>query len=136
MKSIVTFSRKAFLPVIVLAFFVATLASCSKSGNVIGPSGQALTFTMGGQQVQNGYLFNFKSNENITLTKIVVSLPAQNFTDSIIVQNQQFQANTQVDFPYEYTGVQRGQQWSFKFSGAFTANNTPFTDVTSQYTIP
>jgi hypothetical protein len=100
-----------------------------------GNTGGNVTFTIGttdGQQ--GGILFYATPSAAVKITQVTISLPAQQFND-ILTDNGTtvYNANEAVGLR-EYTGIEAGQQWTFKFEGTLASNNTAFT-VTSNYTV-
>jgi hypothetical protein len=94
-----------------------------------------VTFTISAMQGQQGIVFIATPNASVKLTKVTVSLPAQQFTDVLTDDGTTvFNANEPVQLE-EYTGVSSGQQWTFKFEGSLANGGQAF-NVTSNYTIP
>jgi hypothetical protein len=121
------------------------ISSCSDEagGTVTDPFGTgntggtgSVTFSIGttnGQQ--GGIIFTATPSVSVKITKVTLSLSAQNFSDVITGDGTTvFNANEAVGLE-EYTGVESGQQWTFQFEGSTSSDNKSFT-VSSNYTIP
>lgn len=118
--------------------------SCSDDagGTVTDPFGSSgttgtgnVTFTVSSNQGQQGVIFIATPSVSIKITKVTVSLPAQQFTDVLSDDGTTtYNANEAVQLE-EYTGVASGQQWTFQFEGTLASNNQAY-NVTSNYTIP
>ena len=111
------------LPLAILAIFAA---GCSKNNSVLGPDGgnQQISFQIS-QQPGNlgGVQFLFRPAVNVKISKIVSSLPAQQFADTIRFNNTNIVYSKDTTYIVgEYTGVQNGQQWNFNFSGQGNTN--------------
>lgn len=84
---------------------------------------------------QGGVIFTATPSVAVKITQVTLSLPAQQFND--VIQDDGttvYEANVAAGLQ-EYTGVESGQQWTFKFQGTIASNNQAFT-VTQNYTIP
>ena len=94
-----------------------------------------VTFSMSTTQGQQGVIFVATPSVAVKITKVTVSLPAQQFTDVLTDDGTTvFNANEGVQLD-EYTGVASGQQWTFQFEGSLANGGQAF-NVTSNYTIP
>ena len=135
---------KKLILYLVIATFVGLL-SCSddSGGTVTDPFGTGgtggtggVTFTISSiQGNQGGIIFTASPSVDVKITKVTLSLPAQQFTDVIQGDGTTvFPANQAVQLD-EYTGVATGQQWTFQFEGNLASNNQAF-NVNSNYTIP
>jgi len=95
-----------------------------------------VTFQISSQQGGTGTQFLAKPSVDVKITRVIVSLPAQPYSDTL---NNPLPAYVfSKDSTYvvgEYTGVHSGQQWQFRFSGSVTPGGTVF-DVTSNYPVP
>ena len=87
---------------------------------------------------QGGAIFSGSPSTDIKVSKITVSVPAQQYTESFQLDGTTVsKANVNVAF-LEYpanSGVASGQKWTFKFEGKLASNNQAF-DTTINYTIP
>ncbi|MFZ1292014.1 MAG: hypothetical protein WAR79_18095 [Melioribacteraceae bacterium] len=131
-----------FLPILFLV-----ITSCDDSSGVVNPNGGGIggigggggggsvAFTIGTSQgEQGGIYFTAAPSVSVKITKVTVSLPAQQFTD--ILQGDGvtvFNANEAV-LLQEYVGVENGQQWTFQFEGSLASSNQTFS-VTSNFTV-
>jgi hypothetical protein len=137
--------KKLLFIFIPLLFLVLSSCSNDTGGGVTDPFGTGnnnnngtgnVTFTIGSQQgTQGGILFYCTPSVDVKITKVTCSLPAQNYTypltdDGTTIYN----ANVGYEL-MEFTGVESGQQWTFKFEGTIASNNQAF-NVTSNYTVP
>lgn len=132
--------------IVAFSFLLLIISACNdNSGGGItdpfgaGPGGNTgtgnVTFTMSAQQGQQGVIFLATPSVSVKITKVTVSLPAQQFNDVIQGDGTTvYNANQAVQLD-EYTGVASGQQWTFKFEGNLASNNQAY-NVTSNYTIP
>lgn len=94
-----------------------------------------VTFSMSAIQGQQGVIFIATPSAAVKITKVTVSLPAQQFTDVLTDDGTTvFNANEGVQLD-EYTGVESGQQWTFNFEGSLVNGGQSF-NVASNYTIP
>lgn len=130
-----------FIPVLALIIFGCNNESGSGGVDPFGGGGAGggtgnVTFTIGQRQGdQGGIMFTVKPSTAITVTQVIVSLPAQGFQDIIQDDGQTvYQAQT-YDLA-EYTGVASGQQWTFNFKGKIGNAQGQDYDVNSNYTIP
>ena len=135
------------LLILVIPLFLYLGIGCSDNGgggtitDPFGPGGGGgttggVTFTIGVTQgQQGGVIFTATPSVAIKITKVTVSLPAQQFTDVLTGDGTTvYQAGQPVALE-EYTGVASGQQWTFKFEGTLASNNQAF-NVTTNFTIP
>ena len=81
-------------------------------------------------------MFTAKPSAAVTVTRITVSLPAQNFNDVLQGDGTTVYQGGQTYDLEEYTGVASGQQWTFKFEGKLCSAQGQAYNVTSNYTIP
>ena len=110
-----------------LSLFLLFLASsCSNNTTPVGP-GSTVTFQIQGQGDPNSYTFGFKPNVNITLSNIIVSLPAQGFFDTLVNNNPGYIFSSDTVYTLDpYVGVNQGQTWTFAFAGTIASNNTAY----------
>jgi hypothetical protein len=95
-----------------------------------------VTFTISSTQGnQGGVIFTASPSVDIKVTKVTVSLPAQQFNDVLTDPGTTVFPANQAVLLGEYTGVATGQQWTFQFEGTLVSNNQAF-NVTSNYTVP
>jgi hypothetical protein len=134
---------KNLLSIIIGFLFIVSVGCSDDAGGTItdpfgtgGGTGGAVTFTIGSQQgQQGGILFYCTPSVDVKITKVTCSLPAQNYTYPLTDDGTNvYSANTAYEI-MEFTGVESGQQWTFKFEGTLASNNQAFT-VTSNYTVP
>lgn len=135
--------KKLILVFVSLLFIWITGCSDDAGGTVTDPFGSGgtsgtgnVTFTIASTQgQQGGIIFTATPSVSVKITKVTVSLPAQQFNDVIQGDGTTvFNANEAAQIE-EYTGVASGQQWKFQFEGTLVSNNQAF-NVTSNYTIP
>ena len=135
--------KKLLIYLIPIIFVAFSACNDDSGGTVTSPFGTGLTggagnvaFTIGTQQSQQGgIIFTASPSVAVKITKVTISLSAQQFTD--VLQGDgttQFNANQAVELE-EYTGVGSGQQWTFQFEGTLASDGQAF-NVTSNYTIP
>jgi len=90
--------------------------------------------TQGSQQGLTNFVF--KPSTNVTVTTVVASLPAQNFTFTETNPNPDEVFNTTDGFQIvDYQGVAAGQQWTFKITGKIGSSTGQAYDVTVNYTV-
>ncbi len=97
-----------------------------------------VTFTVSAVQgSQQGLIsFSFIPSVNVTVTTILVSLPAQNFTFTETNPNPDEVFNPTEGFQItDYQGVEAGQQWTFNVKGKIGTSTGQAYDVTVNYTI-
>jgi len=141
---------KAMKKLAIAVLFISSfyLVGC-KSDTVTNPTGGGIggsggggtgnvTFTVstaqGSQQDFTNFLF--KPSVDVTVTTVVVSLPAQNFTFTETNPDPDVVFNTTDGFRIEdYQGVATGQQWTFKITGKIGSSTGQAYDVTVNYTI-
>jgi hypothetical protein len=142
--------KKLFLLNTLIALLLVFTACSNDDGNATSPFGTGgggggtggdgnLTIIISSRQDQQGStIFTATPSVAITLSKLTVSVPAEQYTESF-----QFdatfvaEANVTQDL-LEYpagSGVASGQQWTFQFEGTFAATNQAY-NVSSNYTIP
>ena len=91
---------------------------------------------MQGAGTNQQYNFQFQPAVDVKLNYLIASLPAQQFTDSVPNPDPNFTFSAAQSHGWHaYTGVQSGQQWTFKFNGTTVSNNQAFTS-TVNFTIP
>jgi hypothetical protein len=97
-----------------------------------------VNFTMAAYNTQAGNVdFTATPSADVKLTKLVLTLPAQNFSDTLSDNGTTvYTAGTAYTLGREYQGVASGQQWKFYFTGTLASDNTAFTDLAVDYTIP
>lgn len=130
--------KKALLLTIFSALvFVWGCKDDSGGTNPFGPGGSGtVTFTMQGQGTQTAYSFYFQPSVNVKVTRILASLPAQNYTDTIPNSNASYVFSKDSAYTwYTYSGVNSGQQWSFTFTGTIASDNSAYT-ASSNFTVP
>jgi len=131
----------------VLLFTGLSFIGCSEDGgtNPVGggfgnnPGGGNVTFTVTSvNDPQQGTTnFAFKPSVDVTVTSIVVSVPAENFTYTETNPNPAEVFTAAEGFSLTgYTGVATGQQWTFQVKGNIGTANGQAYDVTVNYTIP
>ena len=119
---------------ILIASAVA-LAACSKksSNNPLMPGNgntqqSNVSFTMHLESGTEGMMFVASPSEDVKLTKVELSFPAQNFSDTIVNPNPDHvfpkRSNIQLN---EYTGIEAGQRWVLKFYGTLASTGQSFT---------
>jgi len=135
--------KKSFILIVVLAFIGLLSCSDDQGGTVTDPFGTGgtggtggVTFTVSSTQGnQGGVIFTATPSVDVKITKVTLSLPAQQFNDVLQGDGTTvYPANQAVQLD-EYTGVATGQQWTFQFEGNLASNNQAF-NVTANYTIP
>jgi hypothetical protein len=114
-----------------LACLLVFSTGCKKdSTNPLAPPAAPqpdVTFTMHMESGTQGMIFIASPNADVKLTKVEVSYPAENFTDTItnpnpeavIAKNSNIQLN-------EYTGINTHQQWVLVFHGSLAATGKQF----------
>ncbi len=101
-----------------------------------GGTGGDVTFTMTGQGNSTSYYFYFKPSVDVKITRLLASLPAQNYTDTATNNNVNYIFSKDTAYTwYEYTGINSGQIWTFTFTGTIASNNTAYT-ASSNFTVP
>lgn len=130
---------KQLLMAMVLAGALIIGGCSKKNSNPVqsNPSTQepTVSFTMHLQSGTQGMIFVAVPSQDVMLTKVELSFPAQQFNDVITNPNptrvfpkgQNIQLN-------EYTGIDAGQQWVLKFYGTLVATGKPFV-VTVNWTV-
>lgn len=132
--------KKILSAILILATLIIISCDDDATGSITDPFGTggtgSVTFTVGSQQGENGgILFYASPSVAVKITQVTCSLPAQNFNDVVEGDGTTvYNANEAVGIE-EYTGVNSGQQWTFKFEGTIASNNQAFTK-TSNYTVP
>ncbi|MBK7104692.1 MAG: hypothetical protein IPH62_05360 [Ignavibacteriae bacterium] len=137
MKKIIIY----FLPILFLA-----ITSCDDSAGITNPTGGGIggiggggtgsvTFTIGTSQgEQGGIYFTAAPSVSVKITKVTVSLPAQQFTDVLQGDGATVYNANEAVLLQEYVGVENGQQWTFQFEGTLASNNQTFS-VNSNFTV-
>ncbi len=129
---------------LVLTVLLLTIAygcssdSGSNSGGIGGgpTGGGAITFQITGQGDPNSYTFGLKPSVDTKLTRIIASVPALQFFDTLNNTNTNYVFSKDTTYALDpYTGVQTGQQWTFTFTGTTVSNNAGYT-VSTNFTIP
>lgn len=131
-----------FLPILFLA-----ITSCDDSAGITNPTGGGIggigggggtgsvTFTIGTSQgEQGGIYFTAAPSVSVKITKVTVSLPAQQFTDVLQGDGATVYNANEAVLLQEYVGVENGQQWTFQFEGILASNNQTFS-VNSNFTV-
>ena len=131
-----------------MIIFLLVFTACSKDeGNATSPFGSGgtgggngnLTITISSKQGQQGEtIFTATPSVAISLSKLTVSVPSEQYTESFqFDETFVAEANVTQDL-LEYpagSGVASGQQWTFQFEVKYAATSEAYT-VTSNYTIP
>jgi hypothetical protein len=136
--------KRLFFYLISIVLIVSTGCNDDSGGSTItdpfgggGTGGQgSASFTISttnGQQ--GGIIFTATPSVDVKITQVTVSLPAQQFTDVLQGDGTTVFSANQAALLEEYVGVERGQQWTFKFEGTLANGGQTFS-VTSNYTIP
>jgi len=105
------------------------------AGGTTGGSGN-VAWTIGQRAGDNGgVMLTAKPSVAVTVTQVIVSVPANNFTDDPIQGDGQtvYQPGQFYDVQ-EYTGVTTGLQFSIQFQGKVGSSTGTAYDVTSTYT--
>jgi hypothetical protein len=131
----------------VATFFVflaiSVMSGCSNddtttNGGGIVPGGggtAAISYTISGTRDQTNYTFNAAPSVDTKISKVIASLPGQNFSDTITADpTVTFTGGTVYEIS-TYTGVDAGQAWVFTFTGTIVSSNQAYT-VTSNFTVP
>ena len=130
------------LSIIIIAGITGISCSDNSSGGGLtnpfgGGTGTTggVTFSISSMQgQQGGTVFTTTPTVSVKITKVTISLPAQQFTDVIQGDGTTvFNANQAVEIN-EYIGVAAGQLWTFQFEGTIASDNQAF-NVTSNYTV-
>jgi hypothetical protein len=123
---------KHMFPLLLVA--AVLFSGCSKKdSNPMIPSNPTptpvnVTFTMHLESGTQGMIFVASPNEDVKLTKVVLSFPAQQFVDEVTNPNPNtvFPKDSNIHLS-EYTGIEGGQQWEITFTGFLASNNRAFT---------
>jgi len=95
-----------------------------------------VTFTIGTTPgTQGGIIFTATPSVSVKITKVIVSLPSQQYVDTLTDDGVTVFQGNQTFMIQEYIGVASGQKWTFQFEGTLASNNQAF-NVTSNYTVP
>lgn len=138
--------KKFIIYLLPIIFFAIT--SCDDSAGITNPTGGGIggiggggggtgsvTFTIGTSQgEQGGIYFTAAPSVSVKITKVTVSLPAQQFTDVLQGDGVSVYNANEAVLLQEYVGVENGQQWTFQFEGTLAGNNQTF-NVTSNFTV-
>lgn len=127
---------KKLLALFVFIFLVASMAQGCGSDPVSANAN--VNFTIAAYNTQAGNVdFTVTPSADVKLTKIILTLPASNFSDTLTDNGQTvYTGGTPYTLGLEYQGVTQGQQWKFFFTGSLASDNSPFTDLAVDYTIP
>lgn len=141
--------KRIFLLNSLIALLLIFTACSKDEGNATSPFGNGTNGTGGGdgnlaitisskQNQEGATIFTATPNVAISLSKLTVSVPAEQYTESFQF-DETFVAEANVtqnlvEYPAG-SGVASGQEWTFKFEGKFAATSEAYT-VTSNYTIP
>jgi hypothetical protein len=105
------------------------------TGGTTGGTGNVTIQVQGQADGQGNYIFYINPSVAINLTSVTASVPAQQYEETIDI-NEQFQAGTlQGCIQYDANVIQSGMQFTFRFVGTITNGGQNF-DVTTNYTIP
>ncbi len=129
-----------------IAIIVTGCRDNGTSGTITDPFGTGtglgnnntpgVTFTVRTVQgQQGGTIFTATPSVSVKITKVTISLPAQQFEDVIYGDGTTVYQGNQTVMIQEYLGVEAGQQWTLKFEGTLANNNQAF-NVTTNYTVP
>jgi hypothetical protein len=130
---------KHTMMLMVLAGALALTGCSKKSSNPVQPDTgsqqPAVTFTMHLESGTQGMIFVAVPSEDVTLTKVELSFPAQQFNDLITNPDPSrvFPKGQRITLN-EYTGIDAGQQWILKFHGTVVQTGKPFV-VTVNWTV-
>ena len=136
---------KKLLFIIPLLFLISSCSNNSSGSNPTGTMGSGIiggggtgsvVWTMGQRAGdQGGVMLTANPSVAVTVTQVIVSVPANNFTDDPVQGDGQtvFQAGQFYDVK-EYTGVTTGLQFSIEFKGNLGSATGTAYDVTSTYT--
>lgn len=91
------------------------------------PPAASVTFTMHMESGTQGMIFVASPSEDVKITRVVVSYPPQQFTDTIVNPNPEevIPKNSNIQLN-EYTGVSTHQQWVLVFYGTMAATGRSF----------
>jgi hypothetical protein len=110
-----------------------TLVGCSKknSNNPVTPNqpaGATVTFTMHMESGTQGMIFVASPSEDVRITKVEVSFPAQQFHETVTNPTPAtvFPRGSTIQIG-EYTGIETHQQWVLVFYGTIASTGKPFT---------
>jgi hypothetical protein len=101
------------------------LSAVNNSG---GNQTENITFVMHMESGTQGMIFFAVPSEDVKLTKIDISFPAQQFSETLNNPdpNHLFSKGTAIQLN-EYTGIETHQQWVLKFYGTSVKTGKPFT---------
>ncbi len=136
---------KQFIYLIFTLALLITFYGCSNNDNVTnnpqglgglgGGTGNVTIQVQGQADGQGNYIFYINPSVAINLTNVTASVPAQQYEETIAI-NEQYQAGTlQSCIQYAENVIQTGMQFTFRFVGTITNGGQNF-DVTTNYTIP
>jgi hypothetical protein len=118
---------------IVLAVGAIALTGCKKDSNnpitpAMPPPAANVTFTMHLESGTQGMIFVASPSVDVTITRVDISFPAQQFTDTVVNPNPEAViskgSNVQIN---EYIGVAGGQRWVLVFTGKIAATGQLYT---------
>ena len=120
-----------------IAYGCGSDSSTGSGGIGGGPTGGgSITFQITGQGDPNSYTFGVKPSVDTKLTRVIASVPALQFSDTINNANANYVFSKDTTYALDpYQGVQTGQQWTFTFTGTTVSNNAGYT-VTTNFTVP
>jgi hypothetical protein len=123
--------------ILLLSFAYGCSDDSAGSGGIGGgPTGGSITFTITGQGDPNSYTFGIKPSVDTKLTRIIASVPAVPFFDTLTSNNPNYVFSKDTTYALDpYQGVQTGQQWTFTFTGTTVSNNSGYT-VSTNFTVP
>jgi hypothetical protein len=130
---------KQLLTLTLLASALVVGGCSKKNSNPVQPNPgtqqPTVGFTMSLQSGSQGMIFVAVPSEDVMLTKVELSFPAQQFNDVITNPNpaRVFPKGQRIELN-EYTGIDAGQQWVLKFYGTLVRTGTPFV-VTINWTV-
>jgi len=138
MKSKNMFRNNLFKAAALLTFLTALfIGGCSKNDSLTGPNqGFRVSFTISQLQGPTGGTeFLFKPSADAKISRIVNSLAAQQFADTINYGNPNYVYSKDTSYIIrEYINVTAGQQWKFDFTGSGPTGNNSNYNVSSNYT--
>ena len=127
-------AKFTFIPVILCVILLYT-AGCG-SNSVTNPLTSNVTFKVTQQNGTSGVQFYGKPSVDVKLTRVISTLPAQNFFDTVNNQtpNYVFSKDTAY-YINEFNGVASGQKWTIYFTGSTVSGSTAYS-VSTDYTVP
>ncbi len=121
--------------ILLFLFVLSAVYAIGCKSDTTGPLNSGVTFAMSTAPGTTGTFFTFKPGVDVKLTRVVVSLPAQPFFDTLTDGGTYVYSKDTTYNLSEYTGVATGQQWKFYFTGSTTSNSS-FADAQADLTIP